>query len=242
MSEKDAPKLFLEHLSELRSRLIFYILVLSVGTGLSFYFYSYLLQILVLPLNQKLFYTSPAGGLDLMIKLCLMSGFIISLPVLIFQVVRFIEPTLPKKLNYRLFVIIIGSLLLTLLGLGFAYFVGLPAALYFLSSFSSDQIQALITTQEYFSFTSRYLLGFAVFFQLPLVLFFVNEFYQISASALLRFQKIVIIASLIVAAILTPTPDFVNQIIMAAPLVVLYYFSIGVIYFSNIRKPKLRTV
>ena len=230
---QDIPKQFLEHLLEIRLRLLIYILTLVITSIISFYFYPLILRFMLLPLNQKLFFTSPAGGLDLMIKLSLLSGFIFSLPMFLYQLLRFIEPSLSKNISLKIITIIVSSFALTILGLSFAYLIGLPAALYFLSSFGSDQIQSLITTNEYFTFVSRYLLGFALFFQLPLIIFFINEFYKISVSTLLKFQKIVIVLSLIVAAILTPTPDFLNQIIMASPLIVLYYFSIAVIHFSN---------
>lgn len=233
MVHSDIPKLFTEHLLELRFRLIVYILSLVILSGISFYFYPYILKILLAPLNQRLFYTSPAGGLDLMIRLSLLTGFIFSLPILLFQVIRFVEPVLSTRLSWRIATLIGSSFVLTGVGLGFAYFVGLPSALYFLSSFGSDQIQSLITTNEYFTFVSRYLLGFAVFFQLPLIIFFINEFYKVSSASLLKWQKFVIVFSFIIAAILTPTPDFVNQIIMAAPVIVLYYFSIAVIFISN---------
>lgn len=239
-AEDDNPRLFVEHLSELRSRLLIYLLTLLLLTGISFYFYPFILKFLLFPLSQKLFYTSPAGGLELMIKVSLLAGLIVSLPMLLFQILKFCEPALPSRLNRQIITFILCSFILTVLGLAFGYFIGLPAALFFLSGFSSDQIQSLITTQEYFSFVSRYLLGFSTFFQLPLVLYIINQFYPLSITSLLRWQRIVIVASLTLAAILTPTPDFVNQIIMALPLIVLFYFSVIILYFSNrIDKKKL---
>ena len=233
--KKNNPVPFIEHLYELRFRLLIYIVTLIALTALSFYFYPIILQIMLLPINQKLFYTSPGGGLDLMIRLSLLAGFIFSLPMLLYQTFKFIEPSLPLNHNLKTFNLILSSFVLTVLGLAFAYFISLPASLYFLSNFSSDQIQALITTNEYFGFVSRYLLGFALFFQLPLILFLINNIYSIKVSAILKFQKYVIVLSFILAAILTPTPDFINQAIMAAPLIALYYFSTFILYLTNRR-------
>lgn len=235
MTSSDLPKSFSLHLSELRLRALIYLLTVVILSLVGFYFYTYIINILLLPLKQKLFFTSPSGGLELMIKVSLLTGLIFSLPMLVYQILRFTEPALPSRFKLRILPYLFFSLFLTLAGLGFAYFIGLPSALHFLSGFNSDQIQSLITTNEYFAFISRYLLGFAFIFQFPLILFIINSFYLVRIKSLLKFQRFVVIISLIIAAILTPTPDLINQIIMTLPLILLFYLSVLVIYFTNRR-------
>jgi sec-independent protein translocase protein TatC len=233
MSTRNQSFSFLNHLLELRARISIYFFVLIAASAICFYFNSYILRILLLPINQKLFYTSPAGGLDFIIKIALFGGFILSLPVFLYQILKFVEPALPVNANLTIGVFLISSIILTGLGLSFAYFVSLPSALYFLTSFGSDQIEALITANEYFSFVTRYLLGFAIFFQLPLILLSINKFYRLKTFSLSKAQRWVITGGFIIAAILTPTPDLVNQGLMALPLIIIYYLSIVVIWFVN---------
>jgi sec-independent protein translocase protein TatC len=121
-------------------------------------------------------------------------------------------------------------------GVVFAYFVSLPAALYFLSSFGSEEMASLISTTEYFSFVSRYMLGFGLLFQLPLIMILVNSVYQLKIRTLFKYQKWVILVSFILAAILTPTPDVFNQLIMALPIILLYQVSLGVIWLTHNHK------
>lgn len=230
---QDPPKSFLNHLLELRQRLLIYFLSLILTTGFCTFFYSEILTILLHPLNQKLIYTSPAGGLDFIIKISVFGGFIISLPVFLFQTLQFVEPVLLRNIKKQIGGFIIISFLLLGLGLGFGYFVSLPSALYFLGNFGSDQIQAMITANEYFSFITQYLLVFAIFFQLPLIIYILNKFYLLKTELLLKPQKLILVISFIIAAIFTPTPDFVNQVIMAFPLIILYYLSIFIVWINN---------
>jgi len=121
-------------------------------------------------------------------------------------------------------------------GVSFAYFVSLPAALYFLGEFGSAQVQSLISTDAYFSFVTRYLLGFGILFQLPLILLLVNAISPMSPRHLMWYQRYVIVLSFVLAAIITPTPDPLNQAIMAVPVILLYQVSVLGIWFINRRR------
>ncbi len=99
-------------------------------------------------------------------------------------------------------------------------------------------MHALISANEYFSFVTRYLLGFGLLFQLPLVLLVINSVQQVPTKTLLRLEKWVLLLSFIVAAILTPTPDVFNQLLMAVPLIILYQLSVVLVSYPNTQTPQ----
>ena len=229
---------FQEHLYELRSRILVCVMALIIGSIIGYLLRDQVLSILIRPLNQTIFYTSPAGGFDFVLKISLFFGFVFSLPLFTYHTIRFIEPALPKKVPGLMFTVLLASVILLVIGMSFAYFVSLPAALYFLNKFTSDEVKALISTTEYFTFVTRYLIGFGLVFQLPLILLAVNAIKKISIKSLLSFERWVIVASAIVAAILTPTPDILNQLVMAVPLVLLYQVSILLIWIVNMKNKR----
>lgn len=224
---------FQEHLYEFRHRLVLCTFSIVIGSILGFFLQHKLLDILIAPLNQPIFYTSPAGGFEFTIKISLLFGFVVSLPVIIYQIIRFFEPALPSHSPKYVASILVSSTILLVLGMFFAYFISIPAALHFLASFNSAFVKSLISTSEYFSFTTRYLIGFGLIFQLPLILAAINYLHRISVSTLLKYEKWVILVSFILAALLTPTPDIINQSMMAIPIIVLYQITIVVIWAIN---------
>lgn len=230
---------FSEHLSELKSRLVSVFIFFALGSTLGYLLHKQILEMLVKPLNQTLFYSSPSGGFEFTIQVALFFGLVVSLPVLVYQTIKFIEPALPKKTPQFLIKTILASSALLLLGIAFAFFVSLPAALYFLNKFSGDQIQPLISTNEYFNFVARYLLGFGLIFQLPVILLAINSFQRIETKTLFNNERYVVLCSAIFAGILTPTPDVLNQLNMALPLILLYQLSLVLIWLINNKKLKL---
>lgn len=122
------------------------------------------------------------------------------------------------------------SYALACLGMAFAYFVSLPASLHFLTTFGdSGDIHALITANEYFNFVLTYVAGFAILFQVPLIITFTNRVTPLPPKKLLGATRYVIVLSFIVAAIITPTPDPMNQAIMAGPIILLYLLSVCIV-------------
>lgn len=224
---------FADHLLELRYRAAIVFIVFAIGSIAGYFLNQKILEILVSPLNQTIFYTSPAGGFEFVFQISLFFGFLVSIPVLIYQVIRFVEPALPSKYPNLILQVLAFSSILMAVGIGFAYFVSLPAALFFLNKFSTDQVKSLISAQEYFSFVTRYLVGFGLIFQLPLVLIAINTFKKISTKQLLDKEKYLILASVVFAAVLTPTPDIINQMMMAMPIILLYQFTILLIWIIN---------
>jgi sec-independent protein translocase protein TatC len=188
------------------------------------------------PLNQPIFYTTPTGGFDFILKICFFFGFLVSIPVFIYHLLRFIAPALSRSIRRAIVLVLFASLVLMIIGINFAYYISLPAALYFLNTFSSEEIKSLLSANEYLSFVMLYLGGFALIFQLPLVLLLINWITTLKSAMLWRFQPHVIVGSFIIAAILTPTPDPLNQAIMAFPIIFLYEVSIVIVWWVNRRK------
>ena len=225
----------MDHVAELRRRALWCLIALFIGGVIGYRYQDQIIAWLVKPLGQQLFYTSPKGGFDFLIKICLFFGFILAVPVIIYNLFKFISPAIPPQITYSFTKIILVSILLALSGVAFAYFVSLPAALHFLNNFSSEQVSSLISAQEYFNFVMIYMAGFALLFQMPLVFSFINKVKPLKPTRLLKQQRVVILISFIVAAVLTPTPDPFNQALMAAPIIALYQTSIGVVWRDNKR-------
>lgn len=225
----------LEHVEELKSRIYVFLLCFLFGSLLGYIIREQILYFLVKPLNQTLFFTSPAGGFNFNIEISLFFGFIISIPVLLYEILKFIEPTLPRKIVKQFVTIMFGSIFLSVLGIIFAYYVCLPSALYFLNKFTSPEVQSLISAGEYFSFVTRYLVGFGLLFQLPLVILLINSIKRLEIKTLLGYERWVILLSYLAASIITPTPDVFNQSLMAVPIILLYQLSILLVWIINKR-------
>ncbi len=227
---------FIEHFYELRRRLGLVAFALIGGSLAGYFLRDHLLELLVKPLNQPLYFTTPGGGFDFVVKLCLVFGFILATPVAIRQLFLFLRPIMSEQSNKFIRVASFASVLLMAGGVVFGYFVTLPGALHFLQEFSSDSVRSLITTDEYFSFVMIYLAGFGLLFQLPLIVLFINRIKPLKPSKMLKAERWLILLSFIAAAIITPTPDPLNQLMMAAPIIILYNLSLIMITLLNRRK------
>lgn len=228
-----SQKPFIEHVQELRLRLLVPALFLLIGGVVGYLLREPVQALLMKPLSQPLFYTSPAGGFEFVFKVSLFVGVLAAVPVLTYNLLKFLEPAMPSHVNYLIIKVLVASVSLAGLGAGFAYFVSLPAALHFLSEFGGADVHSLISTNEYLSFVTLYMAGFALLFQLPLILLFINRMTPLDPGRLLRRQRLVIVASFVLAAIVTPTPDPFNQLIMAGPMILLYEFSVALVWLTN---------
>jgi len=231
-------KPFSEHIEEIRSRLFWIIGALLLGAGIGYFIRNLLLTLLLKPLYQPVYYSSPVGGFYFVFKVCLFFGFLVSLPVLIYHVLRFIEPVLPKKIQKTIVYFTLSSLVLMLFGMIYAYTLNLPIILHFFNQFSTNQIHALISTDEYLSFILTDIVGFGIIFQMPFILLFANHVSPITTSWLLKQEKYVVVAGFLIGAILTPDP--LNQTIMALPIILLYQISIGLLLIINRKKKKVK--
>lgn len=229
-------KPFIEHLNELRARLVWCALALCVGGGVGFVIHEKLLALIQKPLGETLYFTSPTGGFNFAFKISLTFGLVVAMPVIMYQAMRFLSPLIPHKRSFHIATYMVWSLFLAYAGVVFAYVVSLPAALRFLTNFGGNNIQALISADEYFNFALAYIGGFAALFQVPLAMLFINRITPLKPGKLMGAQRYILVGSFIVAAILTPTPDPFNQMIMALPIILLYQVGIILVWIKN-RKP-----
>jgi len=231
---QEAPlKTIAEHISELRHRAIYCAVALLIGGVIGYKFQDQIIAWLTKPLGETLFYTSPAGGFDFLIKICIFFGFLLAIPIIMYNILRFISPAVPRYITIKTGKILVISIGLAITGATFAYYVSLPAALHFLNGFSTKEIQSLISAQEYFNFVMIYIAGFAALFQMPLLITFINKITPLNPKMLMKKQRVLILVSFIIAAVLTPTPDPVNQTIMALPIICLYQISIVIVWQEN---------
>jgi sec-independent protein translocase protein TatC len=213
----------IEHLFELRNRLVIAAIALGVTTAGAFVFYRRWMDIAVAPLKgHQLQAIDVTETVFSYFQVTLVVGLIVAMPVIAYQAWAYIAPGLTRKERRYVIAVIPGATISFIAGVCFAYFVLVPAALAFLLNFGGDQIQANPAVSRYISFLSRLLIAVGAIFQLPLVLFFLAKVHLINPKMLGSFRRYVVVAAFVIAAVVTPTPDPFNQLLVAIPILVLY--------------------
>lgn len=214
------------HLSELRTRIIRGVLSLSLGFGVCYFFQDYIFSLLLVHSEGlQLITVSPAELFMEGLKTSFLSGLFISSPVILYQLCAFLWPGLKDNERKYLFRgLIIGSGLFVL-GVIFAYFVIIPAALGFLSGLTISGVKPMYTLNNYMSFVWTFLVLFGLSFQVPVVIFLFALIGIVKPESLRSKRKFCVILIFVVAALLTP-PDVVSQVLMALPLLALYEIGI----------------
>ena len=227
----------LEHLRELWLRLMGSVIVMFVGGGIAYVFRLQIINFLQRPLNEKLYYTSPTGSFQFIMQVCLLCGVILSLPILIYNVLRFVEPVFTKSFSRRFILFVLGSsLTLTAGGVLFAYYLTLPFALKFFNSVGTSTLHPLISVDQYFSFILGYLATFAIVFQLPLLLLFINFIKPFKPGGVTHWRKYLYIGAFAISIIMPSSPDPLSQISLAIPIITLYEVSVALIWAANRKK------
>ena len=222
---------FLAHLEELRNRLIVCAIAIGIGFVISYIFSKQLFSFLILPLtavlpaDSHLIFTNLPEMFIAYIKVALIAGIILAMPVIFYELWMFLAPALYRREKGYLIPFVLFSSILFLVGSLFGYFVVFPYGFKFFIGFATEDIQALPSVKQYFSFTIRLLLAFGLVFELPVVVFFMTKIGLITPDSMKRFRKFAILSSFILSAILTP-PDVATQIMMALPIIILYEVSI----------------
>jgi sec-independent protein translocase protein TatC len=223
---------FIEHLAELRKRLIICFVGIGVGFAIAYSFKESLFVLLMHPLKgalapgQKLIYTGLPEAFFVYIEVALFGGILFAAPLILFEMWLFIAPGLYEHERRFLFPLLFLSTLFFAAGVLFGYSIVFPYAFKYLLSFDSDLVQALPSMREYLSLATTLLIAFGFIFQLPLVVTMLARLGIVTSRFLSKNRKYAFLLSFIVAAIVTPTPDAVNQCLMAGPLVILYEVSI----------------
>lgn len=232
-----------DHLSELRARLLATAAFFVLACAVAYPFYKTIMHWLLLPLGgEKLYFNTPAGGISFIIKICMYSGLIAILPVITYQLYKFIAPVMARRRSRTIALYTVASFVLAVAGVLFAYFISLPAALHFLTGIQIHDVSALITVDAYVSFVTTYLLAGALLFQVPLIMVITNSITPLPPPKLMSFQRYNIVASFIIAALITPTPDVVNQSIIAVPMIGMYQVGVILIWLQQRRARRLSSV
>lgn len=231
----DLPKNFMTHVAELQQRLIIVVVSMVCGAVMSYVYRENILFFLLKPLsNQQLYYATPLGAMSFTFEISLIVGILFSSPIWLYQLWSFFKPVIPLIWQQKFSIWVFVSTLLAFLGASYGYFVSLPAALAVSQFFQTQQLLPLLSAPEYLSFITRYIFAFALFFQMPIIIFFTAVAGFVNSKNLIAHQKHALLACTIVAAVFTPTPDFINQLALAIPLFILYELSlVAVIFFPK---------
>ncbi|MEJ2750426.1 MAG: twin-arginine translocase subunit TatC [Anaerolineae bacterium] len=222
----------LSHLNELRIRLTWAAVSLVITTILSFVFAEQLLDFMLRPyassnpLGAELQVLRPTEGIETFFKVSLMAGAILSMPMILYQIWLFIAPGLTKKERRYVYIFLPSALTLFALGIAFAWFILVPAAVQFLANFLPDVFKPDWTGQEYISFLTTMLFWIGVAFEMPVVVYFIARVGLVTAKTLREQWRVAIVAIAVLAAMITPSIDPVTMLLTMAPLVVLYGLSI----------------
>ncbi|MHB8578813.1 MAG: twin-arginine translocase subunit TatC [Ignavibacteriaceae bacterium] len=237
-TEKEEKEMtFLEHIEELRWRIIYSLIGVGVGSLICWIFVDYLVDyVLLLPASRvglHLQNLKPFGQLMLYFEVAMVGGLILSLPNVFYQLWKFISPALRKNERRYISAIVAFSTLCFLLGIVFAYFIMLPYSLKFVSQFGSKNITNDFAIDEYMTIILSIMLGAGLVFELPMISFFLTKLGILTPQFMRKYRRHAIVIIFIAAAFLSPGTDPVSQIILAVPLIVLYEISIIISKYSR---------
>lgn len=221
---------FLDHLEELRWRLIKSLAAIAVGAIVCFIFSGHILDFLTFPVHAikpvpKLIFLSPTGMFFVRIVISFACGLIIALPVVVYQTYAFIVPGLYPQERRYVFPIILLTMVCFLAGSGFAYFLIVPFGLKFLLGLATPDIEPQLDVGRYIGFVTRLMLAFGIVFELPVLSLFLTKIGLLTPRFLRKNRRYAVVIIAVGAAILTP-PDIFTQLMMVVPLVLLYEVSI----------------
>lgn len=232
---------FLEHLEELRRRIIYSILFVIGGFGVCWWFHERLFEWIQRPIIQvlqargldtHLVYTNPTEPFNIYLKVSFIAGIFVAAPFILYQVWAFIAPGLYKHERRYVTPFMFSTVFLFLAGGLFGYKMVYPAALKFLLEWSW-QFRPMITIGEYLDLFMTIILGLGVVFEMPILVFFLALFGIVTAGWMWRNLRYSILVIFVIAAIITPTTDIMNMCIFAAPMIILYIVSIGVAWMVH---------
>jgi sec-independent protein translocase protein TatC len=231
------------HLEELKTRLIRILIVLGIGFGVCYLFKDWSFRVITRPLIQALpaqssmIFTGLPEAFFIHMKIAFFASLLLTAPYTLFEIWRFVSPGLYSREKRHVLPFLFFSSILFGGGVLFGYFIALPPAFGFFVSFSTDFLKPMISFREYLDLTLKFLLAFGLCFEMPVFIFFLAKIGLVNAKMLSRQRRYAILVIFIVAAILTPSPDAISQILMAIPLMILYEVSIFVAKFAARKTP-----
>jgi sec-independent protein translocase protein TatC len=232
---------FLEHLDELRTRIIRSCLAIAAGMGVAFFFIDRIGDFIlaptlrVLPPGDALIYTRAGEGIAFYLDVALIGGVVLSAPFVMYQVWRFIAPGLYAKEKSYAIPFVALTTIGAIGGALFTHYVMFPATIGFLAGFHTASMKFVPRVEDTFELYKMMVLGMVVVFQIPTVVFFLAKMHVVTARFLWRNLKYAIFATFVLAAVLTPSTDPWNQTLFAAPMIGLYLISIVIAWIVGRR-------
>ncbi len=235
----DSDMGFLDHLEELRWRIIKSLVGIVIGSVVVGFFIDWIMNnIIFAPAAQSnpplsIINLRPYGQFIIYMEVIFIGGAVLSVPNIIYQIWKFVEPAL--KENERKYVtgVVVFTSLCFLSGVVFSYFLMLPAALGFFANFGSTIIENKISADEYMSFVISLVIASGLVFELPMLSFFLSKIGILKPSFMRKYRRHALVAILLIAGIVTPGPDITSQVMLGIPLVGLYELSILICKFSQ---------
>jgi len=235
---------FLEHLDELRKRIVNSALAICVGILVSFAFVSKIYDFLMaptmtlLPPGSKLIYTEPGEAFSLYLQLSLIAGIILSAPFIMYQVWLFIAPGLYSNEKKFAIPFVLLSTLGFVGGAAFNHYIMFPWMMAFFASFNTADLVFMPKLEAVFSLYTKFLLAMGIVFQMPTLVFFLAKMGLITARFLVQKFKFAVLVIFIISAVITPTGDPVTQMVFAAPMVGLYLLGIAIAWIVGPKRAK----
>ena len=228
---------FLDHLEELRWRLVRCLLAMVIGSAISFGYIDHILNVLLYPARStsnpiNLQVLSVQGMFLIKWFISFISGFILALPYLIYQFWRFVAPGLKVNEKKYAFPVVFFAFSSFIAGILFGYFILVPFSLEFFSGIGASHVDNNFSIQYYFSFLTWLLLGAGIIFQLPVVSLVLSAIGILTPPFMRHYRRHSVVVILILSSFITP-PDPVSMVIMSFPLILLYEMSIGVSWLVN---------
>ncbi|MGC4251876.1 MAG: twin-arginine translocase subunit TatC [Sphingobium sp.] len=248
MDIDDTKAPLLDHLIELRGRLLKCVWALLVTGAVCFYFSDKLFAVLVHPLKEafgdaggRLVYTKLYEAFFVQVKIAIFGAFFLSFPIIANQLWAFVAPGLYAKEKKALLPFLIMTPVLFVMGASLAYFVVMPTAFHFFLEFQGNSsglsVEALPSAGDYLTLVMQFILAFGISFLMPVLLMLLNRAGFVTRAQLVGLRRYMIVAAFILAAVLTP-PDVVSQLMLAIPLLLLYEITIVAIWFTDRRKAR----
>ena len=218
------------HLEELRRRLITMIAAIAIGSIVCYFYAAEITGLITAPAG-KLYYMNPAEAFFSYLKVSFFAGFLLALPVVMYQLWAFIVPAMTNNERTAGVFLVPASIILFFIGLIFSYYLVLPAGIKFFMGFATENLQPMFSIGQYLSFVISFLLPFGFIFELPLFILVMARVGIISSTFLVAKRKMVLVLSFVIGAVISPTPDVFSQTMVAVPIILLYEISILIVKY-----------
>ncbi|MFC1936310.1 twin-arginine translocase subunit TatC [Chloroflexota bacterium] len=239
VSNKKRQMNFWQHLEELRVRLRRAVIGVVIGTVIGAIFTNQMLEILLLPMGDVVpVALHPTESFVVYFRVALLGGVVVAMPYILFQILAFLVPGLTRGERSALFLSLLAISLFFALGVGFSGLVMVPLAVKYLSGFLSDVVQPTYSIDSYISFVTTLMFSTGLVFETPLLMALIARIGLITSKQLAQGRRYALLIIAVLAAVITPTPDAFNMMIVMAPLLVLYEVGIVLAWFSGRARAK----